>query len=175
MNRDALLVEFARSAARKLRQDCRQIVRCARLLSEAEAWSRPNERCNSVANQMLHLTGNIRQWILGGLAGDTTSRDRPAEFAARGPAPLEPIIAGLEQTIDAAATILDKMTADLLAQAYLIQGYNVTGLHAAFHVAEHISFHTGQIVHITKAIKNVDLSLYDPQGKLISAATGQPW
>ena len=175
MNGDELLTDFARSAARKLQQDCRQIVRCARLLTEAEAWSRPNERCNSVANQMLHLTGNIRQWILGGLAGDATHRDRPAEFAARGPAPVEPIILELEQTIEAAARILNGLTADQLAQRYPIQGYDVTGLQAAFHVAEHISFHTGQIVHITKAIKNVDLSLYDPQGKLLSAATGQPW
>ena len=175
MNRDELLIDFARSAARKLQQDCRQIVRCVRLLSETEAWSRPNEHCNSVANQMLHLTGNIRQWILGGLAGDKAERDRPGEFAARGPAPLDPIIAGLEQTIDAAARILSGLSADQLAQTYSIQGYTVTGLHAAFHVAEHISFHTGQIVHITKAIKDVDLSLYDPQGKLMTAATGQPW
>lgn len=175
MTRDELLTDFARSAARKLEQDCRQIIRCARLLSEAEAWSRPNERCNSVANQLLHLTGNIRQWILGGLADDTTQRDRPAEFAARGPAPVEPIIAGLEQTIAAAARILAALTADQLARRYSIQGYDVTGLHAAFHVAEHISFHTGQIVHITKAIKNVDLSLYDPLGRLLTAATGQPW
>ena len=175
MNRDELLTDFARSAARKLQQDCRQIIRCARLLTEAEAWSRPNERCNSVANQMLHLTGNIRQWILGGLGDDTTKRDRPAEFAARGPAPLAPILAALEETIGEAARILSEQTADQLAQRYSIQGYSVTGLHAAFHVAEHISFHTGQIVHITKAIKNVDLSLYDPQGKLMTAATGLPW
>jgi uncharacterized damage-inducible protein DinB len=175
MHRDELLIDFARSAARKLEQDCRQIVRCARLLTDAEAWSRPNQHCNSVANQMLHLTGNIRQWILGGLSDDPTQRDRPAEFAARGPTPIEPIITGLEQTIAAAARILNSLSSDQLALRYSIQGYDVTGLHAAFHVAEHISFHTGQIVHITKAIKNIDLSIYDSQGRLMTAATGQPW
>ena len=172
---DAALLEFADCAARKIEQDFRQIARCVGLLTIEEAWSRPNERCNSVANLVLHLTGNMRQWIIGGLGDDPTPRDRPAEFAARDPAPAAPILAAFEHVVQRSTAILRSMTTERLARRYTIQGYDVTGVLAAFHVAEHVSFHCGQIVHITKIIRNVDLSLYDAQGRTATQSGGQPW
>lgn len=159
-----LLNDFVTQVARKIDQDRRQIVRCANLLDESESWSRPNARCNSVANQILHLTGNMRQWVLGGLARQSIERDRPAEFAACGPSPLLPILQSFENAVDAVITVIRELNVSRLCDAYKIQGYEISGLIAVFHVAEHLSFHTGQIVHITKAIKSVDLSLYDMQG-----------
>lgn len=161
----SLLSDFVTQVAQKIDQDRRQIVRCANLLNESEAWSRPNARCNSVANQILHLTGNMRQWILGGIDRQSIVRDRPAEFAACGPAPLSPILQSFEQAVDEVTAVIGGLDASRLGDRYEIQGYQISGLIVVFHVAEHVSFHTGQIVHITKAIKNVDLSLYDMQGR----------
>ena len=175
MDASRLLTDFVTNAARKIDQDRRQIVRCANLLTESEAWSRPNERCNSVANQILHLTGNIRQWILGGLDGQAIERDRPAEFAARGPAPVLPIVRLFEEAVDAVTAVIAGLDGPQLTRNYRIQGYEVSGLIAVFHVAEHVSFHTGQIVHITKAIKAVDLSVYDAQGRNEGTKDGALW
>lgn len=175
MNASELLSDFTAQAARKIDQDRRQIVRCASLVSEAEAWSRPNDRCNSIANQILHLTGNMRQWILGGLCHQQIERDRPAEFAAQGPAPLSPILQAFENAVNDVIAVISGLDASRLCNAYKIQGYEISGLIAVFHVAEHVSFHTGQIVHITKSIKNVDLSLYDAQGRNEGTFGNQLW
>jgi uncharacterized damage-inducible protein DinB len=170
-----LIEQFKDAACRKLEQDISQIARCAALLNDEQAWWRPNEHCNSVANLALHLAGNIRQWIVAGLGGEAFARDRPAEFAARGPQPLAPIVAELLGVVERARSVISCMDAASLSRRYGVQGYDVSGLQAVFHVAEHISFHTGQIVHITKTIRDVDLSLYDDQGRRRAPAGGKPW
>lgn len=101
--------------------------------------------------------------------------NRPAEFAARGPQPLAPIVAELLRVVERARSIISNMDAASLSRRYGVQGYDVSGLQAIFHVAEHISFHSGQIVHITKTIRDVDLSLYDAQGRRRTPAGGKPW
>src|SRR5437867_7915143 len=62
-----------------------RIVDCLELLSEEEIWWRPNEASNSAGNLVLHLCGNVRQWIISGLGGEPDTRERDKEFAERGP------------------------------------------------------------------------------------------
>lgn len=155
---------FTTYAISKLRQNLQQILRCAGLLNPAELWSRENEHCNSVGNLILHLTGNVRQWIVGGVDGRPYERDRPAEFAQRGPLPPAEICAALRAATEDAVAIIAGLDAGRLAARHAIQSYSVTALEAVFHVVEHYSFHTGQIVHRTKVLRDVDLSLYDAQG-----------
>jgi len=167
--------DLTRAAATKLRQDLAQIRRCGALLSDEQAWHRPNAHCNSVANLVLHLAGNVRQWIVAGIGGEAFDRDRPAEFAARDAGPLPPLLDALEHAVHRAVGIIEAQTADDLLREFDIQGYRVSGLSAVFHVAEHFSFHTGQIVHITKTLRDVDLSLYDAHGRRIGQQGGRPW
>lgn len=164
--------EFTRAAVAKLRGDLAQLARCAGLLSDEQAWSRPNSHCNSVANLLLHLNGNVSQWIGGGIGGDAVSRDRPAEFAARGVRPVKPLVEALRQTVDRACEIIAGLDEPVLAQRRTIQQYEVSALEAVFHVVEHFSFHTGQIIQITKTLLDVDLSLYDPQGRPLRRDNG---
>lgn len=174
MNVGQLWDELLQAVVRKLDQDRGQIVRCLRLLEPHEVWHRANARCNSVGNLVLHLTGNVRQWIVSGLAGEPFERNRPAEFAERGPLPLEPMLAAFEQTVRRAIGIITALSAESLGARRRIQGYDVSALVAVFHVAEHFSFHTGQIVHMTKVLRDVDLSLYDELGRR-TAGSPQPW
>lgn len=169
------LSDFLAAAAHKLEQDHAQIVRCAALLEDAQLWSRANNHCNSVGNLILHLNGNVGQWILAGIGGQSFHRDRPAEFAQRGPLPRAEILDALRQTVEKAAAIIRGLTPPELTRPRLIQGYRVSTLNAVFHVAEHFSFHTGQIVHIAKTLRDVDLSLYDEQGRRRHAPADQPW
>ena len=164
MEMQSLLEAFRTHARTKLDEHAAQIARCAALLTEAELWQRDNAHTNSVGNLVLHLTGNIRQWILGGFGGQIVVRDRPAEFAERGPRPKAEIMAGLDQVIGQANEVLAALSAEAMAAGRNIQGYDVTGLVAISHVIEHLAFHTGQIVHITKCLRDVDLSLYDAHG-----------
>lgn len=156
---------FVDGAQRKLEQDAAQIARCVGLLDERQLWQRANEHCNSVGNLVLHLTGNLRQWILGGVAGHAVLRNREAEFTERGPLPAAQIMPPFARVVDQSLAVFGQLTAAALIEARTIQNYPVSALIAVFHVVEHVSFHTGQIVQITKELLNVDLSLYDDAGQ----------
>jgi uncharacterized damage-inducible protein DinB len=134
-----------------------RIERCLRTLSEDEIWWRPNEASNSVGNLVLHLCGNVRQWIISGLGGALDRRERDKEFTECGPLPRRSLISLLRQTVREASRVLERLTPDALARTRLIQKFEVTGLRAAFHVAEHFSFHTGQIIYVAKMKRGVDL------------------
>lgn len=157
--------QFIDASQRKLEQDASQIARCVGLLSEQQLWQRANDHCNSVGNLVLHLTGNLRQWMLGGVAGHAVLRNRNAEFAERGPLPAGQILPPFERVIGQTLGVIGELTAARLVQTCVIQKYNTTTLVAVLHVVEHVSFHTGQIVQITKSLLDIDLSLYDEAGQ----------
>lgn len=127
-----------------------RIARCLKLLSEDEIWWRPNRASNSVGNLVLHLQGNVRQWIIAGLGGQEDRRDRDREFAETGPVARRTLLAGLRKTVAEADGVLATMRQPGLLRAYSIQGYEVTGLQAICHVTEHFAFHAGQIIYVTK-------------------------
>ena len=156
--------KFAEYAARKLEDHFAQISRCAGLLTTEQLWYRPNPRSNSVGNLLLHLTGNVRQWILNGLGGQPVSRDRQAEFDHRTPLPAAQALKPLESTIDEACRVIRNLGESELSKPYRIQEYDVAGVAAVMHVVEHFAFHTGQIVTTTKWLLDCDLSLYDEKG-----------
>jgi len=134
-----------------------RINRCLKLLSEEEIWWRPNRASNSVGNLVLHLQGNVRQWIISGLGGRVDQRDRDREFAETGPIPRRALLAGLRQTVKEADQVLSTLTQRDLQRRFSIQGYDVTGLQALCHVAEHFAFHAGQIIYVTKLKLGKDL------------------
>ena len=164
-------IDYARA---KLATNLEQIVRCVRLLDADQLWHRANEHTNSVGNLLLHLNGNVSQWILGGVDGQEIRRDRPAEFAERGPLPAEQVLSRLETTVRAALDALERLEPARLGETRMIQGYEVCLAAALMHVVEHFSFHTGQIVHITKELRDVDLSLYDEQGHKLERGDVRP-
>src|SRR5437660_5986148 len=69
------------------------------LLNEERIWWRSNPQSNSIGNLLLHLSGNVRQWIVVGLGGATDTRDRDAEFAQRNAIPRDELIGRLKQTL----------------------------------------------------------------------------
>jgi uncharacterized damage-inducible protein DinB len=139
------------------RENLPNIVKCLQQLSEEQIWWRPNSASNSAGNLVLHLCGNVRQWIIAGLGGAEFRRERDHEFAERGPIPRQVLISQLRRTVRDACRVLEHLSDDSLSEKLDIQGYHVTGLYAAFHVAEHFSYHTGQIIYITKLKRAQDL------------------
>jgi uncharacterized damage-inducible protein DinB len=119
----------------------------------------------------LHLCGNVRQWIVSGIGGAPDARDRDAEFAARGEAGIADLKRRLRDTMIAASAVLRDLPEERLAERVTIQNYDATLLEAIYHVVEHFSMHTGQIVFATKMLTGADLGFYSlPRS---SAAHGQ--
>jgi hypothetical protein len=57
---------------------------------------------------------------------------------------------------------MSAVTANDLLSPRKIQGYDVTVLDAIYHVVEHFSMHTGQIILLSKARIGEDLKLWVP-------------
>lgn len=114
-------------------------------------WHRANDSSNSAGNLVLHLAGNVRQWIVSGVGGAPDVRHRDAEFAAREGAGLEPLLATLEAACAESVEEFGRLDAAALAETRLIQGRRTTVFSAIYHVVEHFSGHTGQLIMMAKA------------------------
>jgi len=134
-----------------------RILECLRMLSEEDIWWRPHSTSNSVGNLALHLSGNVRQWIISGLGGEPDRRERDKEFAERGPMPRRALVSRLRRTVVEAGKVLEELGTRDLMRTYSIQGFRVAGLEAVAHVVEHFAYHTGQIIYITKLRLGEDL------------------
>ena len=138
-------------------------------LTEEQVWWRPNEASNSIGNLLLHLNGNVRQWLITSFSRLEDTRNRPAEFAERQHIPVATLVEMLDGTMQEASRVLSRLTeADLLA-TYSIQGYTATGVRAVYQVVEHFGMHYGQILYITKLVRGEDLGFYRELNK-----TGRP-
>jgi hypothetical protein len=159
-NSDLAAIFLAFSRQKLLGQYWPRMKVCVAPLIEEQVWWRPNETSNSIGNLMLHLNGNVGQWLVASFNKDEDKRDRPAEFAAKEGATAAELVARLGATLDAAATVLDRLTVEELLAPYQIQGYHVRGLDAVYQVVEHFGLHYGQIVYITKLLTEKDLGFY---------------
>ena len=130
-------------------------------LGDDGLWWRPNDASNSAGNLVLHLAGNVRQWIVSGLGGAPDQRERSAEFAAAGGVSREDALARLRAAVDDACAVLERLDADALDARYTIQGNEVTGLYAVYHVVEHFALHTGQLLWLAKARTGEGLGFYE--------------
>lgn len=129
-------------------------------LNEEQLWWRPNEASNSIGNLLLHLNGNVRQWMVASFNGQEDLRDRPAEFRERSGGSAPEVLAKLGATMDEAGTVLSRLMEEDLLTPMEIQGHPVTGLDAVYQVVEHFGLHYGQIVYIVKALEGKDLGFY---------------
>jgi uncharacterized damage-inducible protein DinB len=154
---------FIDESRRLLRNDyLPKIEACLGRLTDEEVWARPNEASNSIGNLLLHLCGNVRQWIVGGVAKREVERQRQQEFDERRHLPARDLQARLKSTLDEADAVLANLDPGSLLARRTIQGYDVTVLQAVYHVVEHFGMHTGQIIVLTKARKGDDLKLWQP-------------
>ncbi|MCS7027025.1 MAG: DUF1572 domain-containing protein [Bryobacteraceae bacterium] len=159
MNPDLAFV-FTDSCARRLAQSCSRIAHCLELLNEEQVWVRGSENENAIGNLLLHLAGNVRQWILAGLGGKPDVRVREREFSARGDIAKADLLERLQTTVDDALVVIRKLDGEALARTVKIQSYQVTALEAVLHVVEHFALHTGQIIFATKMLTHADLGFY---------------
>jgi hypothetical protein len=127
-----------------------KIEHCIGQLSEDQLWWRPRPEMNSIANLMLHLSGNVRQYIVAGVGGAKDLRNRPAEFADRSHRPKQDLLIKLKSTIDEADNVLARLSADQLVAQRQIQGWDLTLTEAVFGCISHFCGHTQEIIHMTR-------------------------
>jgi uncharacterized damage-inducible protein DinB len=151
---------FLDYSAKKLLQLCSRIETCLGTLNQDEVWARGGDHENAMGNLVLHLSGNLRQWIVSGVGGQPDIRDRDAEFSAQGGVSVSDLVQLLRATVEEAVAVLDAVRAERLMERIVVQKYEVTVLEAIYHVVEHFSMHTGQIIFATKMLTGSDLGFY---------------
>jgi len=132
-------------------------------LSIENIWWRANAASNSIGNLLLHLDGNVRQWIISGLGGEKDIRERQGEFDAERGVDQSLLLHHLRATLAEADRVLATVDPVTLLEHRRIQSYDVTVMQAILAVVEHFSMHTGQIILLAKMWKG-DLRLYDVSG-----------
>lgn len=139
-----------------------KIERATASIGDEAYWWRPNARSNSIANLLLHLRGNLGEWVLAGLLGEPVERHRSAEFAAREGARGVELVAELAAVVERCRAGVRGLSEQELARPRRIQTYEVDGYAALFHAVEHMSYHTGQIVMLAKSLAppEVEIEFY---------------
>ena len=122
-----------------------RIVDCIGRLSNEQIWARGSENENSIGNLVLHLCGNVQQWIVSGVGGESDVRDRDSEFAALGGVNARELQHRLETAVPEIITV---------------QNYQKTVLEVVYTAVEHFAQHTGQIIFATKMLTGRDLGYY---------------
>lgn len=159
MNRSVFTKSYTTAAIFRLNESLERIITCVQKLEDTQLWSAPNESLNSVGNLVLHLSGNITQYVIAGLGKTSDSRNRAAEFNTTGLSK-QALIDTISNTIDSANAVLGKLNDTDLLERKNIQGFELNGIDIILHVVEHCSYHTGQITLWTKYLLNIDLSYY---------------
>ena len=158
-----LFLEFSRK--KLLEQYWPRLRGCVEWLSEEQIWWRPNAASNSIGNLILHLNGNVRQWLVASFNQQEDMRNRPAEFGEGQWIPASALLKTLSATMVEAGEVLALLTPADMAAQFEIQGYKVSGLEAIYQVVEHFGVHYGQILYIAKYFGGKDLGFYNELNK----------
>jgi len=159
---DQITSELVLEVRRRLIEESTpRIQKCLDRLTDDQIWWRPNKESNSIGNLVLHLSGNVRQWIISGVGRQPDTRVRNEEFEANGPMPKEELWNILATTMTDIESVLDSITARQLVTRQSVQVYTESVLSMLIHVTEHFSYHTGQIVWITKMLTEKQLGFYE--------------
>ena len=152
-----LFLEFSNN---RLQLFTSRIADCIGRLSHERIWARGSENENSIGNLVLHLCGNVQQWIVSGVGGESDVRDRDSEFAALGGLNARELQQRLETTILMAAAVIRTLPASRLPEMITVQNYQKTVLEVIYTAVEHFAQHTGQIIFATKMLTGRDLGYY---------------
>ena len=139
---------------------------CVNALPQDAVWTRPNESANSIGNLLIHLTGNVTEWILGGVGGQTISRYRAGEFAQKAGRDGKALLDDLDMVLTKVDSVLARLKPENLERSIVIQGRETTVLGAIYHVVEHFAMHTGQIILMTKIQAPGKIRFYEDEGGL---------
>lgn len=154
---ESLVIE---SSVESLRLFVSRFESCFAKLTDEQIWMRGGENQNAPGNLVLHLAGNVRQWIICGLGGGEDKRVRQLEFDTRGGKTGAELLDLLRGTVTEAIAVIQKMTTADFLLVRDIQGYQTSGVNAVLHVVEHFGMHTGQVILLTKMIMGEDLGFY---------------
>ena len=129
-----------------------KIERCVSQLTPEQIWFRANDASNSIGNLLLHLAGSSRYWAIEVIGGQPIGRNRQQEFDRREPLSSNRLLADLRAAVADVEQRLAELSAETLLQKRVSRDEEVMVLWCVYHIVEHFSMHTGQILSMAKAL-----------------------
>jgi uncharacterized damage-inducible protein DinB len=129
-----------------------KIERCVSQLTPEQIWFRANDASNSIGNLLLHLSGSSRYWAIEVIGRQAIGRIRHQEFDRREPLSPERLLADLRAAVADVDRRLAELSAETLVEKRTSHDEEVTVLWCVYHIVEHFSMHTGQILSMAKAL-----------------------
>jgi uncharacterized damage-inducible protein DinB len=158
---------FLRASVKRMQLSAKEINHCIAKLSEEQLWHRGADHENSIANLLLHLEGNLRQWFLHGIGGQPDVRVRDAEFALSPCARPGEIYNCFSATLAECCTLIGSLPHERLSEVINPQPTGIAGpmtiLEAIMRIVGHLQLHQGQIILLTKQLSGADLDLSLPR------------
>lgn len=135
-----------------------QIRTCLEQLDDEQIWWRPNGQSNSIGNLVLHVRGAVLHFLCRGVGGFSYERDRPAEFAAAGSLTKTELLRLFDELVAEVTQTFAALEASRLAEPSTEPTYYSTIFEDLLGVAVHMATHMGQIVYVTKMLKENSIS-----------------
>lgn len=151
---------FLRHSTNKLTQMTGYIEACILRLDSDQIWDRGRGAQNSIGNLVLHLCGNVRQWIGWSIGGEADVRERDREFAASSRVDTAELLSRLNAMVGDALVILENLPPDRLTERITTQDGERSALEVIYQVVGHFQQHAGQIMFATKMLTGEDLKFY---------------
>lgn len=145
-----LVTAYAHSIEAQLSTGLEIITHCVEQLNHEQIWSRPAPEMNSIANLLIHLEGNVRQWLINGISETPDLRDRQSEFDDRSGRSAKELLLALRETVSEACRCIEAQSADDLVRPRLVQEWEETGFSAIANSTTHFTGHVQEIVHMTR-------------------------
>jgi hypothetical protein len=147
---DQITASVGQAAANELADAFAKITHCLDQLTDEQVWWRPQPSLNCIGNMVLHLCGNLRQWIVCGVGGALDTRDRPREFSERGPIPKAELLRRLNEIVGHSQSALGALSANRILEHRRIQATDQTAISAILDSVPHFRGHTQEIVLMTR-------------------------
>ena len=158
---EKLIIEIKKNSIYRMEENLRMVLICFDKITEKDLWNKPSKKGVAFGNQIIHIVGNMTQYLTSALGEKKINRERDKEFKIDKSISKTSLINILSNTIEESKKAINKLSVENLLKTRKVQVYTLSGIGCLIHAVEHFSYHTGQIALLTKNITNNDLGFYD--------------
>ena len=134
-------------------RDLTRLVRQLDALDDTRLWQVVPGVTNSAGNLMLHLNGNLREFVGRQLGGVPFVRERATEFGAK-EVPRQEMTAALTELASVVPGVITRMPDARWEDTFPEQvlGEPLTNRHFVTHLYGHLNYHLGQIDYLRRVL-----------------------
>ncbi|NTW55493.1 MAG: DinB family protein [Chlorobiaceae bacterium] len=151
---------FCTAVTRNLQVTAERLAACIDMVEEDLLWVDFAPNLSSPGNLVLHLVGNLSQYVLRTLGGNPYLRERAKEFSLKPEIDRDALKAMLREAVNQCIVIIGGLGEEDLLTIYTVQGNERSGYDILLQVSEHFSYHTGQFAWFCKYLFQGDIDFY---------------